>query len=43
MAKDKHIILEIDSFSSKNDCNRAINCMPLTNGTATEWTNWGKR
>ena len=27
MVKDKHIISEIDSFFSKNDCNRAINCI----------------
>ena len=30
MAKDKHIISEIDSFFSKNDYNRAINCIIVT-------------
>ena len=27
MVKDKHITSETDSFFSKNDCNRAINCI----------------
>ena len=30
MVKDKHIISEIDSFFSKNDCNRAINGVTCT-------------
>ena len=27
MVKDKHLASETDSFFSKNDCNRAINCI----------------